>query len=120
MLIFSSKFTAMMWKLNLAGGQRLLGNLKNLDACPLLNNLGLIPPMLKPDVDFVNETFPGMVHKCPYTASTTNIDAKNVHTSNSSLIVIQVRECIYTDEDWRNQVAMVSKWNLQTSFQSFR
>jgi hypothetical protein len=59
----------MNWKLNLAGGQRLLVNLKNIDVCPLLENLDSIPILLRHEVDFLNETFPGMVHKCPYTAS---------------------------------------------------
>jgi hypothetical protein len=59
----------MLWKLNLAGGQRLIMNLKNIDACPMLNNVDLIPALLKPNIEYLNNTFPGMIRKCPHTAS---------------------------------------------------
>jgi hypothetical protein len=68
----------MVWKVNLARGQRLLMNLKNLDACPLLNNVDLIPSLLKHNVVFLNETYPGIIHKCPYTASFKSFDANDV------------------------------------------
>jgi hypothetical protein len=80
----------MMWKLNLSGGQRLLLNLKNFDACPLLNNVDLIPPLLKPNFDYLNEIYPGMVHKCPYTASLDIFDAKDV----SKTFFFQTVKCV--------------------------
>jgi hypothetical protein len=63
------KLSAANWKLNLAGGQRNLVNIKNIEVCPLLENVNSIPILLRHEVDFLNETFPGMVHKCPYTVS---------------------------------------------------
>jgi hypothetical protein len=80
----------MYWKLNLAGGQRLIMNMKNFDVCPLLNNMHLTPDLLKHNIDFMNETFPGMIHKCPYTASFEIVDANDV----SKAFFLQSIECV--------------------------
>jgi hypothetical protein len=47
-------------------------NLKGIEACGVLENTAKVPGM-DGAVFYLNTTFPGMIHKCPYT----NIDVKN-------------------------------------------
>jgi hypothetical protein len=41
-------------------------NLKDIDACAVINNVEKFP-LYKGSVQFLNSTFPGLLHKCPYT-----------------------------------------------------
>jgi hypothetical protein len=62
------QYSVLNWKINMAGGQRLMLNLKNVDACAVLDNTNLFP-MFVNEIRGLNATFPGMIHKCPYTVS---------------------------------------------------
>lgn len=50
------------------GKFRQIMNLKNLDVCFVMKNADMFP-FLYPAFDWLNATFPGLVHKCPYTVS---------------------------------------------------
>jgi hypothetical protein len=54
------------WKINTAGNRRLITNMPEMNACPILENIDRFP-LLKGQLDFMSQTFPGLVHKCPYT-----------------------------------------------------
>jgi hypothetical protein len=62
------QYSVVNWKISIAGGQRMMLNLKNVDACGVLANIDRFP-MFTNEVQGLNLTFPGMVHKCPYTVS---------------------------------------------------
>jgi Protein of unknown function (DUF1091) len=47
------------------GNYRQIMNVKHLDVCSVMKHAENFP-LFKPVFDFANETFPGLVHQCPY------------------------------------------------------
>jgi hypothetical protein len=62
-IICSLKFHFALWMININGNLRQIINLKNLDACLVVNNVDKFP-MFKNDVVWLNTTFTGTL-KCP-------------------------------------------------------
>lgn len=62
------KFTVFTWKVNLVGNLRQIVGIKKLDSCPVLEHIDKFP-MFKVQAQFLNDTFPGMIRKCPYVVS---------------------------------------------------
>ena len=62
----NTRFAAINWIKSLSGGYRQIMNLKDIDVCKVLSHLKDFP-MFQGQVDWLNTTFPGFAHPCPYT-----------------------------------------------------
>jgi hypothetical protein len=67
---FKVKFQLNMtlWHKNVGGNFRQLMDLKQVDVCNTIENFEKFP-MLSNSTIWINQTFPGFVHPCPYTVS---------------------------------------------------
>ena len=55
-------------KPSVTGNYRELVDLQKIDACNVIENIDKFP-MFNDQVAFLNESFPGLIHKCPYKVS---------------------------------------------------
>ena len=62
------RFGATNWMKSLSGNYRQLLNLQDIDACNVLGHVKDFP-MFQGQLEWMNTTFPGVVHPCPYTVS---------------------------------------------------
>lgn len=55
----------MDWHKNVGGNFRRILYLPHVDACAVLSKIDSYPFLTEP-IKWLNETFPGFIHKCPY------------------------------------------------------
>ena len=63
------KLHATTWLRSITGSYRQVINIDNIDVCHTLEGIHDIHPYFKSGAEWINQSFPGLVHKCPYNAS---------------------------------------------------